>query len=86
MKYPHQQALDLYRAEPHQFITEKQAARHLALSISLLQKQRHLQQGPPYYKIGRAVRYYLPDLIAFAESHRIEPRSSAPCQKSPQGV
>jgi len=74
MERTNQQALDLFKAEPNQFITEKEAAKRLALSTSLLQKQRYLQEGPPYYKIGRAVRYYIPDLLNFAEQHRINPR------------
>ena len=38
-------------------LTPKQAARHLNLSVSWLAKRRLAGDGPPYIKLGGAVRY-----------------------------
>lgn len=72
----------LYSKFPGQFLTEKQAAHVLAVSTSSLQKQRHQRKGPPYYKLGKSVRYYLPELISFAEQRRIDPSDSSKHQSS----
>ena len=49
-------------ANPHPFgptelLTSKQAAASLNLSVSWLAKQRLSGTGPPYIKLGGAVRY-----------------------------
>jgi predicted DNA-binding transcriptional regulator AlpA len=38
-------------------LTPKQTARHLNLSVSWLAKRRLAGDGPPYVKLGGAVRY-----------------------------
>ena len=38
-------------------LTPKQGARHLNLSVSWLAKRRLAGDGPPYVKLGGAVRY-----------------------------
>jgi predicted DNA-binding transcriptional regulator AlpA len=43
-------------------LTPKQAAKLFNLSTSWLAKQRHKGGGPPYVKLGGAVRYRLADL------------------------
>jgi predicted DNA-binding transcriptional regulator AlpA len=43
-------------------LTPKQAARHLNLSVSWLAKRRLAGDGPPYIKLGGAVRYAEPSL------------------------
>ena len=43
-------------------LTPKQAARHLNLSVSWLAKRRGDGDGPPYVKLGGAVRYAEPSL------------------------
>lgn len=45
------------------------------LKYQTLSNQRHLGKGIPYYKVGRAIRYRLVDVIAFMERHRIDPES-----------
>lgn len=37
--------------------------------------RRHLGEGPPYYKIGRSVRYKLSEALAWLESHRVDPEA-----------
>jgi hypothetical protein len=44
------------------------AARILKLSTSYLNKARVTGSGPPYVKFGRAVRYHVPSLLAWAEA------------------
>ena len=39
------------------WLTPKQTARHLNLSVSWLAKRRLAGDGPPYVKLGGAVRY-----------------------------
>lgn len=58
---------------PSKFLTEKQAATLLGLSLSTLQQRRFKGQQPPYIKIGKSVRYDVEDILAFAESCRVNP-------------
>ena len=51
------------------------AAAHLACSASYLEKCRVTGAGPKYIKIGRAVRYKLDDLDAFANARAHESTS-----------
>lgn len=55
------------------FLTEKQAATLLGVSLSTLQQRRFKGQQPSYLKIGKSVRYDLEDILAFAESCRVNP-------------
>lgn len=48
-------------------IRTKQAAAHLGLSKSTLDKLRHFGGGPRYYKLGRAVVYSIADLDAWMQ-------------------
>lgn len=54
----------------------KQAAKYLALSDSTLNKWRVTGGGPPFIKIGRAVRYKVADLDAFLDNNKF-PHTSA---------
>ena len=55
-------------------LTERQVAALLGVSISLLRKWRVSREGgPPYLKIGRAVRYSTEDLDAFVRTNRVQP-------------
>lgn len=38
--------------------TPEQAAEFLATTPDYLKKLRHLEQGPPWFKLGRSVRYH----------------------------
>lgn len=52
-------------------LTEKQAAQVLGLSTRTLQLRRQQGKQPPYFKIGRSVRYHLQDLKDFLAQHRV---------------
>lgn len=58
-------------------INEKEAAPYIGMSISFLRQSRmegnrqNRTPGPPYVKIGRAVRYLVNDLDTWLEQNRI---------------
>jgi hypothetical protein len=58
--------------EKPKYITEKEVHHITRLALSTLRNHRHLGIGIPYIKIGRAVRYSLPDVIGFMESKKIQ--------------
>lgn len=49
-------------------VDTKGAADHTALAPNTLEKMRVAGEGPPFVKLGRAVRYRLCDLDAWAAS------------------
>lgn len=51
-------------------INEKEAAEVLRKPPSWMQMTRHRGDGPPYLKLGRAVRYDLNDLIAWVKAQK----------------
>lgn len=50
---------------PSPLLDTRQAALYLALSETTLISWRSLGRGPRFVRIGRAVRYRVPDLDAF---------------------
>lgn len=56
-----------------QYLTEQDVANLTKLSLSKLRQDRFKNQGIPYYKIGRAVRYKLSDLQKFMDQHLVMP-------------
>ena len=44
------------------YLTTSEAANYLRMSKQFLEIARHRGDGPPYIKLGRAVRYYRPSL------------------------
>jgi hypothetical protein len=51
-------------------LTAKEAGRLLKVSLSWLAKSRMRGDGPPYIRVGRSIRYALPDLIQWKNSRR----------------
>ena len=57
-------------------ISDLEAARYLGVSASLLRKMRCYGNrpgrtpGPPYFKIGRSVRYLIEDLDQYIETSK----------------
>jgi excisionase family DNA binding protein len=51
-------------------LTREQAAAYLGLAKTTLAIMASQKRGPPYYKIGRSVRYRQSDLSSFLEEHR----------------
>ena len=51
-------------------LNREQAAEYLGLAKTTLAIMASQKRGPPYYKIGRSVRYRKSDLSNFLEEHR----------------
>lgn len=56
-------------------VSEIEAANILNLSVQTLRNWRNQRKGPPYVKIGRAVRYQMDDVSAYIDRHKVEPRN-----------
>jgi len=54
------------------------AAQHLGLSKSTLEKKRVYGDGPPFLKLGKAVRYRVQDLDAWLAARLISSTSERP--------
>ncbi len=54
------------------YITEQEVSALTGCAVQTLRNNRHKGCGFPYRKIGKSVRYYLPEILAIMESHRIE--------------
>ncbi len=54
-------------------LREGETAKVLGVAVQTLRNWRHLRKGPPYIKLGRAIRYRDEDLVAFLERHRVTP-------------
>jgi predicted DNA-binding transcriptional regulator AlpA len=64
-------------ADPDAALNENQAAEFLGVSVRTLQAWRVRGGGPPYVKIGRAVRYQRRALIAFQTDHTVTSTTDA---------
>ena len=54
-------------------VNEKALAKEMNLSVQTLRNWRHKGKGPPYIKIGRAVRYNIKDIEKYLKQNRIDP-------------
>lgn len=57
--------------EGRPYLTPKDAARFLDLSVTHLEFLRRKRQGPPHTNIVRSVRYSVADLIAWLEARKV---------------
>ena len=55
------------------FITEQEAAAILSKAVQSMRNERHQGRGLPYYKVGRSVRYFKPEVYQQIRANRIEP-------------
>lgn len=57
-------------------VNEKEAAKYIGMSVSFLRQARcdgstaNRTLGPPFIRIGRAIRYSISDLNAWLEKHK----------------
>ncbi len=63
-------------AQRAQVLTERDAAKYLALLRPYLRKARRVGGGPAFIQVGRAVRYRVADLDHFLYTRRVETRES----------
>ena len=61
-----------------EFLNEKALAQRLGISISLLRKWRRTRQGPPWVKLGRAVRYSAAELVIWLNMRVTHPDAADP--------
>ena len=54
---------------PMKWLTVQEAAAHVGISVSLLNRLRCVGGGPPFVKVGRCVRYSVADLDQWMVSH-----------------
>jgi predicted DNA-binding transcriptional regulator AlpA len=54
-----------------QRLTELETAHYIGMSRAWLRLQRMKGSGPPYIKIGRAIRYDIADLDVWLAKHRV---------------
>lgn len=56
----------------NQWVTEKQAAKMMGLSVAWFQRSRWKGSPIPYTKFGRAVRYKLSDIHSFMDANKVK--------------
>jgi hypothetical protein len=61
--------------EPDELLTEVAAAKQLTLSIRTLQAWRCRGEGPPFVRVGRAIRYELTAIRDWLKSNTVAPSS-----------
>lgn len=54
-------------------LTDTEVSAITGLAVQTLRKRRLRREGPPWLKIGSAVRYRLSDVEAYLEANRIDP-------------
>jgi predicted DNA-binding transcriptional regulator AlpA len=59
-----------------QFLKDLEVHKLTGLGLSTLRNYRHLRKGPPYVKVGRAVRYERNDVIAWLNAQKIQTKDS----------
>ena len=57
------------------WVNTEEAARHIGLAVSTLEKARLYGNSPPYSKAGRSVRYRLSDLDIWMNARVVESTS-----------
>ena len=62
-------------------VKEREAAKYICMSVPFLRQSRMdgvregRTPGPPWIRIGRAIRYRIEDLDAWIQKHRVDPTS-----------
>lgn len=57
-------------------VNEHGASAYVGLAVQSLRNRRFKGEQPPYFKIGRSVRYRVDDLEEFLMNHRIDPEAA----------
>lgn len=66
---------DTKRPDDDSLLKEAQAAKFLAVSVRTLQAWRTDNSGPPFIRLGRAIRYRLKALIEWLNSNTWPPKA-----------
>jgi hypothetical protein len=59
------------QAETPRWIDEKELSKTIGVALQTLRNWRFRQIGPPYFKVGRMVRYRLDEVIHFMQQGKI---------------
>jgi hypothetical protein len=62
--------------EHDEMFREREVTRRYKLTGAWLRKNRRLQTGPPFIRIGRMIFYRRGDLDAFVAGHTVKPKST----------
>ncbi len=62
--------------ETQKIINELEVSTLMKLALPTLRNWRHLRKGPPYFKMGKAVRYRQDDILAYLAKKRIDPEAT----------
>jgi len=62
---------------PDQFLTTKEVANLLHMSVVRLEQDRYKRRGLPYLRLGRTIRYRLDHINAYLENCVVQPRPEA---------
>jgi predicted DNA-binding transcriptional regulator AlpA len=66
--------LDVASADPEQAIDTHCVAKLLGIAEITVVQQRARGEGPPFFRIGRSVRYVLADVLAFRAARTVGAR------------
>ena len=64
------------------YLNEVQVSNMTGRALSTLRNERARNEGMPYIKIGRSVRYDLVDVIRFMDAHKIMTQGSLYAEES----
>lgn len=62
--------------EQDKFISDVQLSKFIGKAAQSLRNDRQQGKGPPYYKIGRSVRYKFSEVLSYLESRRVDPEGA----------
>ena len=57
--------------ERPKLFNEIETAEMVSRAVQTLRNDRHRQQGIPYVKLGRSIRYSLEDIVAYLDARKI---------------
>ena len=73
----------MMRSKDERLVNDVTAAEILGLSVITLRNWRCLGKGPRYLKLnGRAIRYRVSDLLAWAEQYTVTPMQTRRANKA----
>jgi predicted DNA-binding transcriptional regulator AlpA len=52
------------------YLTTDELAQRLSMTNQALRHLRYKNEGPPFVKIGKRVRYFLPDVVEWEQTQR----------------
>jgi hypothetical protein len=66
------------------YVTEQEISVIIGRAVQSLRNDRYMGRGFPFHKIGKSVRYFLPEILAIMESYRVDPEARREAGESRQ--